>query len=527
MTDQLDWMVSRARAGRMSRREFLGRSSALGIGVVLASALYSKAARAEPKRGGTIRAGLSGGGSTDSLDPALATSPTPQVTNCTWGEPLLMLKPDGTIDFRVAEDVSSTSDSLVWTFKIRKGVEFHDGSTLTAQDVMATLKSHSDKDTNSGAAGLIKDIADVRADGDKLEVTMGNPAADLPYLLTDYHLIIQPGGGYENPTAGIGAGPYKVDKFEPGVRVTFSRFENYFDDTIGHADQIELLIINDNTARAAALQAGQIHMMNRVNPKIAELLKQSPGVQVHRAAGRGYYCFNMFCDTAPFDNNDLRMALKYAIKREEMLEKVLDGLGSIGNDVPINAAYPLFVESLPQREYDAEKAAEYYKKSGHDGSPIVLLTAATAFPGAVDAANLFAESAQAAGIPLKVQLEPDDGYWETVWNAKPFSASYWSGRATQDIMYSTAYMSESEWNDTRFKNATFDELLLKARGELDIEKRKQDYAQMAKILHEEGGLILPMFNDFVAGVRDEIEGWIDDPNADLMNYRAPVKCWLA
>ena len=186
----------------------------------------------------------------------------------------------------------------------------------------------------------------------------------------------------------------------------------------------------------------------------------------------------------------------------------------------------MFDDSIPQREYDAVAAADYYKKSGHDGSPIILRTAPGAFPGAVDAANLFAASANAAGIPLQVKLEPDDGYWSNVWNVAPFCASYWGGRPVQDQMYSTAYVSTAEWNDTRFKNAKFDELLLAARGELDAAKRKAEYSEMAHILRDEGGLILPMFNDFVSGVSDGIAGWIEDPNGELMNGRAQVRCWL-
>ena len=147
-------------------------------------------------------------------------------------------------------------------------------------------------------------------------------------------------------------------------------------------------------------------------------------MRVEAAAGKGHYVFIMRCDEPPFDNNDMRMALKYAINRKEMVEKILGGLGSVGNDFPINASYPLFDDSIEQREYDPAKAKEYYDKTGHDGSPIILRTGNAAFPGAVDAANLFAASAQAAGIPLQVKLEPDDGYWSNVWNVAPFCASF-------------------------------------------------------------------------------------------------------
>jgi len=229
---------------------------------------------------------------------------------------------------------------------------------------------------------------------------------------------------------------------------------------------------------------------------------------------------------APFDNNDLRMALKLAINRQEMVDKILGGLGSRGNDFPINAAYPLFDDTIAQREYDAAKAAEFYKKSGHDGSPIVLQVAAGAFPGAIEAAQLFQQSANAAGIPLEIKREPDDGYWSNVWNVAPFCASYWGGRPVQDQMYSTAYLSTADWNDTKFKDAHFDELLIAARGELDETKRKAMYSEMANILRDTGGLICPMFNDFVEARREEVGGWTPNGNGEVMDGRGLVKCWL-
>jgi peptide/nickel transport system substrate-binding protein len=527
MSDQLDHMIARVRKGAMSRREFVGRTTAMGVSAALAGALFTKAAHAqEAKKGGVIKVGMQGGESTNSLDPALAASEVPFQVNMTWGEMLVDVNPDGSIDHRIAEEVSSSPDATEWKFKIRAGVEFHDGKTVTADDVVATLKRHTDEKSQSGALGIVQGITDMKAEGDMVTLKLNAANADLPYLMADYHLMIQPGGGVDNPAAGIGAGPYKVVVNEPGVRHTFAKHANYFDSTIGHADEVEILVINDNTARTAALQSGQVHMINRVDPKIVELLKGVPGVQIRAAAGRGHYVFIMHVDKAPFDNNDLRMALKLAINRQEMVDKILGGLGKAGNDFPINAAYPLFDDSIAQREYDAAAAAEYYKKSGHDGSPIVLATAPGAFPGAVDAANLFAASAKAAGIPLEVKLEPDDGYWSNVWNVAPFCASYWGGRPVQDQMYSTAYLSTAEWNDTKFKNARFDELLLAARGELDAAKRKGQYSEMANILRDEGGLILPMFNDFVSGVAEGIGGWVDDPNGELMNGRAQVRCWL-
>ncbi len=529
MNDQMNDLLARAAMGRMSRRDFMGRASALGVSAALAGTMFAGVARAQtPVKGGTLIAGMAGGESTNTLDPALAASEVPYMINMTWGEMLVDVAPDKTIDYRIAEEISSNADATEWKFKIRAGVEFHDGKTVTAEDVIATLRRHTDEKSQSGALGIVQGISEMTASGDMVTLKLASGNADLPFLMADYHLVIQPGGGVDNPTAGIGAGAYKVVVNEPGVRHTFERHANYWDAArVGHADQVEILVINDNTARTAALQSGQIHMMNRVDPKVVDLLSGVPGVAIERASGPGHYVFIMHVDKAPFDNKDLRMALKLAINRQEMVEKILGGFGTVGNDFPINASYPYFDDSIPQREYDAAKAAEHYKASGHDGSPIILRTSPAAFPGAVEAAQLFQQSANAAGIPLQVKLEPDDGYWDTIWNVEPFCSSYWGGRPVQDQMYSTAYLSTADWNDTKFKNPEFDAILIKARGELDQAKRKEEYSKLANMLRDEGGLILPMFNETVEARREEVGGWIVDPNGELMGGKALVKCWLS
>lgn len=233
----------------------------------------------------------------------------------------------------------------------------------------------------------------------------------------------------------------------------------------------------------------------------------------------------MHCDTAPFDNNDLRLALKYAIDREGMLNQILGGYGSLGNDFPVNEAYALFPEGIEQRVYDPEKARFHYEKSGHSGS-ILLRTSNAAFPGAVDAATLFQQNAAAAGIQLDIRREPDDGYWTNVWNVKPFCASYWGGRPTQDARYSTNYVSDAEWNDTRFMRPEFDELVARARGELDEEIRKELYREIAMIQRDEGGTILPVFNNYLNGASNKLKGFVHDIGNDLSNGKLASRVWL-
>lgn len=512
----------------ISRRTFLGQASAVGVAAAMADPLLSTAARAAgPKKGGTLKMGLGGGESTNSLDPALDLSQVPFMYMNTMGNMLVTVSRKGEAVGSLAESWESSPDAVTWTFKIRKGVEFHNGKTMTPDDVLKTIQRHASKKSKSGAFGILQGIESMKVDGDNFVVTLKSANADLPYLMADYHLIIQPGGGMDKPDAGIFTGAYKLKSFEPGVRVVMEKFKNYWDPSVGHFDAVDLTVINDSTARNAALQSGQVDMVNLVAPRVAGLLKRAPHVVVDAAVGRGFYCFNMFCDTKPFADNNVRMALKLAIDREEMVKKILGGYGAVGNDTPINTTYPYFDNTIPQRKYDPEKAAFYYKKSGHSG-PILLRTADGAFAGAVDAASLFQQSAKKAGIDLQIKREPNDGYWSDVWNKKPFSASYWGGRPTQDQMYSTAYISSAKWNDTRFKNPKFDKLIFGARGELDKAKRKEMYGEASRLIRDEGGLINPMFNNFINAYRsDRVAGWVDNPNQDMMNGLAAVKCWQA
>jgi len=528
MSDELKEFRLRVARGELSRRDFMQRAAALGIAAPIASQLLSSVAEAAPQRGGDLIMGLQGGASTDSLDPATFASTVPYTFGKCWGETLVETHPDdGTAVPVLAESWEASSDAKKWAFQIRKGVTFHNGKEMSVDDVVATLKRHSDENTKSGALGILKTIGqNFRADGDKLVVELEAGNADLPFLLSDYHLMIQPNGGFDNPEAGIGTGPYRVEANEPGVRHAASRVDGHWREGVGFVDSIEVLVINDDTARISALRTGKVHVINRVSPKTVDLLERSSGVKINNVSGRGHYVFIMHIDTPPFADNHLRLALKYAMNREELLDKVLRGYGTVGNDFPINEAYAFFPDSIPQREFDPDKAAHHYKKSGHDGTPITLRTSDAAFPGAVDAAILFQQSCTKAGIPIDVKREPSDGYWSNVWNVKPFCTSYWSGRPTQDQMYTVAYHSEADWNDTRWKRPKFDELLLEARAELDPARRKELYTEMGMMLRNKGGLILPMFNDFIDASTDKLKGRLTDPASALSNNYIGIRAWF-
>lgn len=520
-------MTDLDRMFNLSRRGFLQGSALLGLSAGSGTLGVSPAmAQEKPVHGGTLKLGIQGGASSDSLDPALASASVLFLTVHCWGDTLVESHPEtGEALPSLAESWKPSADAKEWTFKIRKGVTFHDGKPMTAADVVATLRRHADKESKSGALGLVSEMKQIKERAGDVVITLSEGNVDLPLLLTDYHLQIQPDGGVKNPTAAIGTGPYKLVAFEPGIRATFEKNKNDWRDDRGFVDSVEITVMNDSTARINALSAGQVDFINTVEPKVVPLLTRAPNVEILQSAGKGFYSFLMHCDTAPFDNNDLRLALKYAIDRESILKRVVGGYGTLGNDYPINANYALAPTDIEQRVYDADKAAFHFKKSGHDG-PLLLLTSEAAFPGAVDAAQLFQESASKAGIKINVQRSPSDGYWSEVWNVKPFCASYWGGRPTQDSRYSTSYVSNAEWNDTRFKHPEFDKMVIEARGEFDETKRRELYRKMALMVRDEGGLILPVFNNYVNASTKRLKGYVNDIGNDLSNGRMASRVWI-
>ncbi len=188
---------------------------------------------------------------------------------------------------------------------------------------------------------------------------------------------------------------------------------------------------------------------------------------MHSVAGNQHYTFAMSCNKEPFTDVNVRRALKYAVNREELVEKILFGYGSVGNDHPIGRGQRFYNSELAQTEYDPDKAKCYLKEAGLDSLSVDLSAADAAFAGAVDAAVLYQNSAKAAGIDVNVNRVPNDGYWSDVWMKKPFSAVYWGGRPVEDQMFTTAYATGAAWNDTFWSNDRFDELLVAARAELD------------------------------------------------------------
>ena len=492
--------------GKITRRDFLGRATALGVAVTVATSMWgSSAVAATPKPGGTLRQALRGGATSDSLEGGTLLDTHNINTSWQVRNNLTEVTNTGELIGELAESWEPNDDASVWTFRLRKGVEFHNGKTLDAEDVIDTLNQHRGEDSKSAAKAIMNPVKDLQADGaNTVVITLEEGNADFPFMVADYHLTIAPSGTRGKEwDKGIGTGPFVLTDWEPGVRSATKRNPKYFKEGQPYFDGVESLNIGDQTARTNALRTGDVDAMEDPDLKTLHLLERIPGMKVLEAGGTKHYSIPMRTDTAPFDDNNVRLALKHAVDRNVLLKTILRGRGYLGNDHPIGRPQRFFASDIPQREYDLDKARFHLKEAGLSNLT-VQLSAADIYAGATDAAVLYKEQAAAAGINIEVVREPTDGYWANVWLQKPWCMCYWSGRATEDWMFATAYSEGAEWNDTYWKHERFNQLLKQARGELDNNRRGEMYAECQQIVRDEGGVVIPLFANFIAVVDEKL-----------------------
>ncbi|HHN73535.1 MAG TPA: ABC transporter substrate-binding protein, partial [Thermopetrobacter sp.] len=445
---------------------------------------------------------LATGSTTDSLDPATWSNQFMADAGLgVYGDMLFEIDPDFEVRPNLVESWERSDDARVWSLKLKKGVRFHDGRAFTSNDVLASLRHHTHEKSKSPMRPVLSVIEEMKADGTHgVVIRLKHPNADFPYLLTDYHLPMLPAkeDGTLDWRAGVGTGPYRIAQFKPGVRLKATRNPDYH----GTAwfDAVEMVVIHDVAARSAALNAGEIHYMDRADPKTLALLKRNPAVEILEVTSLSHYTVPMDCTAAPFTDRHVRQAVKYAIDREEILAKVLFGHGHVGNDNPLAPTMKYAIDPRPVHTHDPERARFHLKKAGLSELKLELHASDAPFAGAIDAAQLMREQAKAAGIDIAVKRVPPDGYWSNVWMKKPWCFSQWGGRPTADWMLSVGYAPDAPWNETKWKNARFGELLKAARRETDEARRAAMYAEMQQLIHDDSGQIVLAFNNFLSAV---------------------------
>ena len=500
--------LQRELTGReVGRRRFIEGAMALGLTASAATTLWSQTVQAStPKKGGTFRVGLHDGNTSDSHDPGTYQS-VGQIQHAhAFRSYLTEITPENDLGPDMASSWSASDDATVWTFELNKDATFHDGRKFTSKDAVASLNHHRGEDTTSAAKTLLTSVTDIKADGDHvITIELDQGFADLPWIMTDYHLAMCPAkddGTIEWET-GLGAGPYKLVSYDPGVASVLERHDGWHREG-AYFDDINITILNDPNARQTAIITGEVDAITSVDLKTLKLMKRNKDIEIDNVPSGSAITLPMFCDRAPFDDVNVRLALKYAINREELIKKILQGTGTIGNDYHVSPGMPYYPD-LPQRPYDLDKAKYHLKQAGLSSLDVELSAADSVLSGAVDMCILFSEQAKGAGINIKPIREANDGYWSNVWLVKPFVFVKWGARPTPDNMFTLAYKDDAPWNESHWQNARFNELLLLAKKELNQELRAEMYREMCTLAKDDGGTIIPMFTNFVYARRNNVQ----------------------
>lgn len=510
-----------------SRRDVLAMLAAGGMQATLAGSIATLATTAHaqtPKKGGRIRVASSSSGVNDTLDPARQSGHIDYCRGFMFYNGLTVL--DGSLapQPQLAEEFS-TKDAQTWVFKLRKGVTFHNGKPLTPADVVFSMMRHKDPANASRAKVLADQFESVTATGPN-EVTfrLTAPNADLPVILGTYHFHIVP-DGTTNFAAGIGTGPFKVKEFKPGERSIAVRNDNYWKPNRPYLDEIELVGISDESARVNALLSGQLDLVVAVSPRSLDRVLASGTHTIFETKATNYTNLIMRRDGGPGSNSDFVLAMKYLFNREQLVKNIQLGRGVVANDQPIASNNRFFFKGLPQRAYDPEKAKWHLQKANLGSAPIPVV-ASPAATNSVETALVMQHAAKQIGLNLDVRRMPADGYWSSHWMKHPVGFGNINARPSADIALSLFFKSDSPTNESGWKNEKFDQLLVAARGETDLAKRTQMYADMQVMIHNEGSIGIPYFNSSLDGHSKKLKGLSPIPIGGMMGTSFAEHVWL-
>lgn len=509
-----------------SRRDVLAMLMAGGMQATLAGSLAGMATVAHaqtPRRGGRIRVAAATAAATDTLDPAKQSNQNDYVRCNMVYNGLTSLDGSLTPQPALAESFTTT-DAKTWVFTLRKGVTFHDGKALAPADVVFSLMRHKDPATASKAKALADQIDSVKATGpNEVTVVLSAPNADLPVILGTFHFVIAKEGTTDFST-GIGTGPYKLKEFKPGVRTLVVRNDNYWKPGRPYLDEIEFVGIGDESARVNALLSGGMDLVASVNPRAVARVKSTHGYAIFTTQSGQYSDLVMRRDMAPGSSADFVLAMKHLFDREQMKKSIALDYAVLANDQPIDPTNRFYFKDLPQRTFDLDKAKFHLQKSGVTGKVPVVTSPAAMY--STETALLLQQAGQRIGLDLDIKRMPADGYWSNHWLNSAVGFGNVNPRPSADALFTQFFKSDAAWNESSWKNPQFDQLLVAARGETDLAKRRQMYADMQTMVHNEAGIGIPLFLASIDGHSTKLKGLSPIPLGGLMGYSFAENVWL-
>jgi peptide/nickel transport system substrate-binding protein len=476
----------------------------------------------DDRRGGILRVGL--GGSAENFDPHHQTTFESIWANGMMYSRVVRINADMEIEPDLATSWETSDDGLEWYFELRDGVLFHNGREFVAEDVVHSIKRVQDPDEGTAFASQIEMVDDLEAVSDtELTIYLSAPYADLLSVLGFYAFRIIPIEEADSlSTDPVGTGPYKLRSHSPDERTVLERFEDYFNiDEEAFVDEIHYIKIDEETARLTALTGGTIDFVNEISPPAIPMVEDAPGIVFEEVATGSYHTIIMTATEPPFDDVRVRQAFKAVMNRGQVVQAVLQGYGVEAADQPVPPVDPMYGE-IPIPERDVERARELLAEAGYpDGIDIELHTTAGRV-GLQECALTFQELASEAGIRVEVTNHPVDAYWADVWMQRPFNMSNWGQRPNADLTLSVAYLDGAPWNESRWVNERFEELVRSARETLDEDERREMYREAQQILSEDGAVGIPYFMSVMGAWSERMHGYQMNPMRQVDLHRV----WL-
>ena len=395
----------------------------------------------------------------------------------------------GVISAELQTDWSANADATEWTFNLRKGVKFHDGSDFDAEDVKYSLMRVKDPEIGSPAKKSMSSVTDIEVvDAHTVKMKLNTSFADFPLLLTDYRLRMIPNGSGDTiGKTGIGTGPFKVEKFDAEGTTILKANADYWEGA-PEISEVHVIAIPDGQARVQALLTGQIDMNRYVPFNQKKIFDGNSKFNVSVIPTGNWRGMVMRTDTAPFDDARVRKAVRIAVDRQELVDLVMGGAATVSCDTPVAPSDQYRMnKKCPQQSATAKKLL---KEAGYPDGIEMTIHVSTKEPTWPTIAEVLQQQLAKANIKVDIQMTPSKSYWNETWMKKAVAMTRWNERPADSALHEI-YHSGAKWNESYFKNPAFDQNLADARGELNFKKRKAAYINAQKTLFEEAGTLIP------------------------------------
>ncbi len=525
-----DEALSREVERGMTRQDLLRRAAALGIVVTggsLGPLTEAAFAATEIRRGGTFRMAVSGG-STDFIDGQHIVAKSDIARLMTGWDGLAYFDENYKIKLSLAEELRAEKANQ-YLIRVRDGVEFHNGKTLTIDDVIYSIRrTKNPKLKLFGNAGFgAIDLKRIRKlDRRTCRLFLSRPDVTLMEAFAQYFQGVVPVGYQPNavgkgPLRFIGTGPYKVQSFTPGRESVHVKNANYWRSGQPYFDQVRIINFPDDAAKVNALLSGQIDAMTDVPFAQVPVVRRRNNLRVYTAQTGAWTPLCMRIDVAPYNDVRVRRALRLLINRPQVVRQGLSGFGRVGNDVysPFDPAYA--GDDFPQRRYDPDQARSLLRRAGQDGLSIELITS-PADTGMVEGATIFAQNARAGGVNVTVRNVDGGTMYGDQYLQWPFSADYWGTRNyLQQVaagVLKTAPFNETHW-DKHSGYRRFESLYRQALATVNPSKRADIMREMQRMEYLDGGLIIWGFKNLTDAYSTKVGGFkVDRGTLNLNKY---------